>query len=91
MIRAEIEKLGIADNTIIIFTSDNGYQNGNHSFSRKVLPYEESVKTPLIIIDPRPGKTQAGKQSDSLTANIDMAATMLDMAGVEILNSQLAN
>ncbi|MEG3768285.1 sulfatase-like hydrolase/transferase [Alteromonas sp. 14N.309.X.WAT.G.H12] len=82
-LRAELDKLGMTDNTVIIFTADNGYQNGNYGFSRKVLPYEESVKVPLIIYDPRPNKMQAGSQTEALTANTDFVPTILELAGIK--------
>jgi len=84
MIRKELAVQGLADNTVIIFTSDNGYQNGNHGFSRKVLPYEESVRTPMIIFDPRAGKTAHSQRTNAVTGNIDIAPTILELAGVNI-------
>jgi len=84
MIRDDLNKLGIADNTVIIYTSDNGYTQGAHGYSGKVLPFEEASRAPLIIYDPR-NKT-SGKQlrCKSLTANIDFAPTILALAGVPI-------
>ncbi|MGJ8691860.1 MAG: sulfatase-like hydrolase/transferase [Thalassotalea sp.] len=84
MIRKELAAQGIADNTVIIFTSDNGFQNGSHGFSRKVLPYEESVRTPMIVFDPRAGKTAKGQRTNAVTGNIDIAPTILDIAGLAI-------
>lgn len=78
----ELERKGIADNTVIIFTSDNGYNCGAHGFGGKVLPYEEGSRTPLIIYDPRKG--EKGVWSSSLTANIDLAPTILELAGLAI-------
>jgi len=87
MIREELNKQGIADNTVIIYTSDNGYTQGAHGYSGKVLPFEEATRAPLIIYDPR-NKT-AGKKlrCRSLTANIDFAPTILELAGVPIPES----
>ncbi|NIJ45933.1 arylsulfatase A-like enzyme [Wenyingzhuangia heitensis] len=82
MIRKSLEELGVADNTIIIFTSDNGYSCGAHNFGGKVLPYEEASKSPFIIFDPR-AKKQSIKIS-AVTANIDIAPTILEYAGVKI-------
>lgn len=84
MIQKELENLGIADNTIIILTSDNGYFCGSHGFAGKVLPYEEGSRTPLIIYDPR--NQNKGKQRivNSLTGNVDIAPTILDLAGVTV-------
>ncbi|MEO6245748.1 MAG: sulfatase [Opitutaceae bacterium] len=82
MIREELERQGLAENTIIIFTSDNGYNSGSHGFGDKVIPYEESAKSPLIIYDPRLPKQNAGAVRDALTANVDMAATIFAASGV---------
>jgi len=84
MIMDEIERLGIEENTIVIFTTDNGYFCGSHGFGGKVMPYEEGARSPLIIVDP--SSKSAGKQlrSDALTGNIDMAPTILEMAGLDV-------
>tara|TARA_B100000809_G_scaffold96882_1_gene95422 strand:- start:1459 stop:3072 length:1614 start_codon:yes stop_codon:yes gene_type:complete len=84
MIREELKRLGIDDNTVIIFSSDNGYFNGSHGLGSKVLPYEESVRCPLIISDPRHKKSGAMRKTNMLSANVDISATILDIAGVEI-------
>lgn len=83
MIRKTLEEQGIADNTIIIFTSDNGYSCGAHSFGGKVLPYEEASKSPLIIYDPRVPSKKRGVRREAITANIDLAPTILKYAGLE--------
>lgn len=85
MIRDALEEQGVADNTVIIFTGDNGYNSGSHGFGGKVLPYEEGSKSPLIICDPRLPKTCAGQVREALTANVDMAPTIFALAGVEAL------
>lgn len=83
MIRKTLEEQGIADNTIIIFTSDNGYSCGAHNFGGKVLPYEEASKSPLIIYDPRTPIKERGGIRDAITANIDIAPTILNYAGLK--------
>ena len=83
MVLEELKKQGIDDNTIIIFSSDNGYFNGSHGLGSKVLPYEEGARTPLIIVDPFNTKNKY-KTTNSLTGNVDITATILDYAGVEI-------
>lgn len=82
MIREELERQGLARNTVIIFTSDNGYNSGSHGFGDKVIPYEEGSKAPLIIYDPRLPKQHAGKTSTAVTANVDMTATIFALSGV---------
>lgn len=87
MIRKALEEQGIADNTIIIFTSDNGYSCGAHGLAGKVLPYEEASKSPLIIFDPRSPKKERGIQREIVTGNIDMAPTILSYAGIQPLKN----
>jgi arylsulfatase A-like enzyme len=84
MIRDELETQGMADNTVIIYTSDNGFICGAHGYGSKVLPMEESARVPLMILDPR--SSTAGKQmrSSSLTGNIDFAPTILELAGLPV-------
>jgi arylsulfatase A-like enzyme len=84
MIREELETQGIADNTVIIYTSDNGYICGSHGYGSKVLPMEESSRVPLMIYDPR-SKTSGKKlRSEALTGNIDFLPTILGLAGVSV-------
>lgn len=84
MIRGELETQGIADSTVIIYTSDNGFICGAHGYGSKVLPMEESSRAPLMIYDPR--SSSAGKQwrIPALTGNIDFAPTILALAGLPI-------
>ncbi len=81
MIREGLERGGFDKNTVIIFTSDNGYNSGSHGFGDKVLPYEEGSKSPLIIYDPRMPAEMNGKTCEAVTGNIDMAATIFALAG----------
>ncbi|WP_434036264.1 sulfatase family protein [Formosa sp. 4Alg 33] len=82
MVLAELKKLNIDDNTIIIFSSDNGYFNGSHGLGSKVLPYEEGARVPLIIVDPR--QEHKAETTTAITGNVDITATILDYAGVDI-------
>jgi arylsulfatase A-like enzyme len=82
LIRQELVAQGVADNTVIIYTSDNGYLCGAHGYGSKVLPLEESSRAPLMIYDPRNSNAGKGLRTSSLTGNIDFAATILDLAGV---------
>lgn len=84
MIRDALEETGQASNTVIIYTSDNGFFCGSHGYGSKVLPYEESTNVPLIIYDPRHHNSDQGLRTQSLTANIDFAPTILELAGLEI-------
>lgn len=79
----QLKECGVADNTIIIFTSDNGYALGERALGGKVLPYEDTSGVPLIIYDPSNSKN-GGKAVRSVTGNIDVTATILDYAGIEV-------
>ena len=79
-----LEKAGVADNTIIIFTGDNGYYEGQRGFAGKWSHYEESLRVPLIIYDPRADKKQRGKVAKPMALNTDIAPTILSYAGVNV-------
>lgn len=76
-----LEKEGLMDNTVIVYTSDQGFYMGEHGWFDKRFMYEESMRTPLIIR--YPGKIKAGSVCDALVQNIDYAPTYLDLAGIE--------
>ena len=78
-----LDRLSVLDDTLIIFTSDNGYFYGEHGLTvERRLPYEESVRTPLIMRFPR--LIEPGTEVTSLVVSVDLAPTVLDVAGVEI-------
>ena len=83
-IRDELKRLKLDANTVIIYTSDNGYFCGSKGLGGKCLLYEESIRTPLIIFDPRPDASRRGSRRRQLVLNIDFAPTMLDMASVKV-------
>jgi arylsulfatase A-like enzyme len=78
----ELKRLELTDNTIIVFTSDNGYFLGERGLSCKWIHYEESLRVPLIIVDPRLPQEQRGKTVDALAVNVDFAPTILEWAGL---------
>ena len=80
----ELKSRGLDDNTIVIYTGDNGYYMGQRGFAGKWSHYEESLRVPLIVHDPRQGKSLRGKVVDEMALNVDLAATMLEMAGVNV-------
>ncbi len=84
MIRSALQESGVAGNTVIIFTSDNGFLCGSHGYGSKVLPYEEASRAPLIIVDPRQFPSKGYRRSAALTGNIDLMPTILEYAGVSI-------
>jgi arylsulfatase A-like enzyme len=77
-----LEENGLLENTVIIYTSDQGFYMGEHGWFDKRFMYEESFRTPLMIRMPR-GMGRTGKTS-LLVQNIDNAPTILDLAGVDI-------
>ena len=80
---AEVERLGLADDTVVIFTGDNGYYKGSRGFAGKWSHYEESLRVPLVIHDPRLDERQRGRVARELALNVDLAATIVDLAGLE--------
>ncbi|MEM9400161.1 MAG: sulfatase [Verrucomicrobiota bacterium] len=84
MIRAALEEHKVADNTVLIFTSDNGFFCGSHGFGSKVLPYDISTRVPMILYDPRHPNSGQSLRSQALTGNIDFAPTLLALAGLPI-------
>jgi len=79
-----LEEKGFADNTVIIHTGDNGFFLGEHGLAGKWLMYEESIRTPLIIRHPWIPEKMRGRRSEEMTLNIDLAPTILDLAGVPV-------
>ena len=71
----------LADNTIVIYTSDQGFYLGEHGWFDKRFMYNESFKTPLLI--KWPNKITAGTTEDEMVQNLDFAQTFLEIAGVE--------
>ncbi len=79
-----LEDAGIADNTIIVYSADNGYHMANRGLTGKWSHFEESLRVPLIIADPRVDKPYRGQVTDAAALNLDLPATFLDWAGVPI-------
>jgi arylsulfatase A-like enzyme len=77
-----LERQKLLDNTVIIFTSDNGFFLGERELSGKWLMHEESIRTPLIIRDPRLPAGLRGKRRREITLNVDIAPTILSLAGL---------
>ena len=78
----KLKEQGVLDNTLIIFTTDNGYYHAEHGLADKWYPHEESIRVPLVIVDPRMPAEQKGKTNDEFTLNVDLAPTILDAAGI---------
>ncbi len=73
-----LNELDLAKNTLVIFTSDNGYYLGEHRQGDKRSAYEESMRVPMVAR--LPGVIAPGTVSDAMVLNIDIAPTVLDMA-----------
>ena len=76
-----LEKEGIADNTIVVYTADQGYFLGEHGFFDKRLIYEESLRMPFVIRYPK--EIKGGQRIDDIILNIDFAALLADYGGAE--------
>lgn len=77
-----LEETGQAENTIVIYSSDQGFYLGDHGWYDKRWMYEESMKMPLIV--KWPGQTKPGTVRNELVQNLDYAETFLDIAGAKI-------
>jgi arylsulfatase A-like enzyme len=76
-----LKENGLDENTIVVYTSDQGFYLGEHGWFDKRFIYNESFKTPLLI--KWPGKVAPGSTSDEMVQNLDFAQTLLEAAGVE--------
>ena len=77
-----LDKNGLAENTIVVYTSDQGFYLGEHGWFDKRFMYEESFRTPLLMRYPK--EIKAGTKIDKLVQNLDFAPTFLDYAGVRV-------
>ncbi len=77
-----LEEAGLAENTIVVYTSDQGFYLGEHGWFDKRFMYEESFRTPLLVRYPK--EIEAGTKIEKLVQNLDFAPTFLDYAGIEI-------
>jgi arylsulfatase A-like enzyme len=75
-----LDAAGLAEDTIVIYTSDQGFFLGDHGLYDKRFMYEESIRMPLLVR--WPGKTRSGSEMDPIVLNVDFAPTLLDLAGV---------
>lgn len=78
-----LEKAGLADNTVIIFAGDNGYYKGNRGFAGKWSHFEESLRVPLVIYDPREPISKRVHVAKETVLNVDIAPTILTYAGIQ--------
>jgi arylsulfatase A-like enzyme len=78
----ELERQNMLDQTAVLLSSDHGFFLGEHHFYDKRLMYEPSIRVPLMIR--YPNRIPAGETSDLMVLNLDLAPTMLDLAGVPV-------
>lgn len=82
-LRKTLEEQGVADNTVIIYSADHGIFNGEHGLAGKWYLYEEAMRMPLLVYDPRQPASERGTWRRAMTLNIDLYPTMLELAGIE--------
>lgn len=75
----ELDRLGRAENTVVVFMGDNGYYKASRGFAGKWSHYEESLRVPLVIADLR-SDSNVGRVADEMALNVDVPATILDYA-----------
>jgi arylsulfatase A-like enzyme len=79
-----LDQTGFAENTIVIFTSDNGHFLDAHAVDDKRSAYEESIRVPFIVRDPFIDPATRGRTVDEMVLNLDLAPTLLDYAGLPV-------
>ena len=77
-----LDRLKLTENTVVVYSSDNGYYLGEHTLGDKRSGYDESLRIPLLVRYPKSGLK--GVTRDDMVLNIDLAPTFLDLAGVAI-------
>ena len=78
----QLEEQGLADNTVIIYTADNGYYLGDRGFAGKWTHYDQSLRVPLVVYDPRLPKAKQGRVLPEMALNSDIASTLIELAGL---------
>jgi len=78
-LRAELDRLDLARNTIIVFCTDHGIHHGEHGLGGKCFLYEQDLRIPMIVHDPRLPEAARGQARDECVAVPDLAPTMLDL------------
>ena len=77
-----LQRAGLAENTVVIYCSDQGFYLGEHGWFDKRFMYEQSLRTPLLVR--WPGTVKPGSVENSITSNLDFAETFLEIAGATI-------
>ncbi len=79
-----VQAAGRTDNTIVIFMGDNGYYKGDRGLAGKWTHFEESLRVPLVLFDPRKSTKGAAITTEAIALNLDIAPTLLDFAGIDL-------
>jgi len=82
-IREQLKQLDFDDNTVLVLIGDNGFYLGEYGLAGKWFPHEESIRVPLVVFDPRAGNKLRGRTLDQVALNVDIAPTILELAGVK--------
>jgi arylsulfatase A-like enzyme len=82
-ILAKLAEIGAAENTIVIYSSDNGFFLGERGWAGKWYAHDVSIRVPLIVYNPHLPRERQGATRDEMALNIDIGPTILDLAGVE--------
>ena len=82
-----IEQNGLLESTVIVYAGDNGYMWGEHRLYAKHYPYEASIRIPYIVRGPRYLIPEPGRRARQMVLNIDLAPTLLEIAGIAIPES----
>ena len=80
----QLEEQGLADDTVILYTADNGYYLGDRGFAGKWTHYEESLRVPLVVYDPHLPNAKQGRVLPEMTLNSDVGSTLIDLAGLPV-------
>jgi len=76
----ELARRGLQHNTVVIFSADNGYYKGSRGFAGKWSHFDESLRVPLIVYDPRLPLSKRGRVDTHIVLNVDLPATMVGLA-----------
>ena len=80
----ELRTQGVYEKTLIVFIGDNGYFQADRGLADKWYPYEESIRVPLVVRDPRLPSARRGTTRDQIALNIDVAPTLVAAAGLPV-------
>jgi len=91
VLRETLDRLGLAGNTIIVFSTDHGIHHGEHGLGGKNFLYEEDLRIPCVLYDPRRPAEQRGRVIDEMVLVPDLAPTVLELMGLDSPSSMQGN